>query len=178
MTGGELGAGSKRNGVRTARCACGSVEIEAVGNPIASVVCYCDSCQEGSRQIETLPHGIPTRDPDGGTAYIMYRKDRVNYSKGAELLRAYKLEERSATNRVVATCCDSAMVMRFDDARHWIPVYRARFREDVPPLQWRICTKFTPQNTELAADVPSFEMYPPQLGWRLLSSKLAMLLGR
>lgn len=32
----------------TARCACGSVEIEAIGDPIVNTVCYCESCQEGS----------------------------------------------------------------------------------------------------------------------------------
>ena len=132
--------------MRTARCSCGSVEIEAFGTPMTSVVCYCDSCQKGSRQIEALTKAVPILDPDGGTAYILYRKDRITYSKGAELLKGYKVEEKSATSRVVATCCNSAMVMRFDDAKHWVPIYRARFQGDLPPLQWRICTKFKPAN--------------------------------
>jgi hypothetical protein len=38
----------------TASCSCGSVELEAIGAPITSVVCYCDDCQEGSRQIEAF----------------------------------------------------------------------------------------------------------------------------
>jgi len=63
----------------TASCSCGSVELEAVGAPIASVVCYCDDCQEGSRQIEALPNARPVQDPDGGTAYVLYRKDRVTH---------------------------------------------------------------------------------------------------
>ncbi len=45
--------------MRIARCACGSVGIEASGTPITSVVCYCDSCQEGYRQIEALTKASP-----------------------------------------------------------------------------------------------------------------------
>jgi hypothetical protein len=164
--------------MRTARCLCGSVEIEAFGDPITSVVCYCDSCQEGSRRIEALPSATEILGADGGTAYILYRKDRINYSKGAELLTDLKLDERSTTSRVVATCCNSAMVMRFDDAKHWVPMYRARFQGDPPPVQWRICTKFAPESAVIPTDVPSSTMYPAGFMWKLLSSKLSMLLGR
>jgi len=104
-----LNSASKGGGMRTARCSCGSVEIEAFGTPITSVVCYCDTCQKGSRQIEALTNAVPILGPDGGTAYILYRKDRIKYSKGAELLKGYKIEEKSTTSRVVATCCNSAM---------------------------------------------------------------------
>jgi hypothetical protein len=37
-------------------CSCGQVECEATGAPIVTVACYCDDCQEGSRQIEELPN--------------------------------------------------------------------------------------------------------------------------
>jgi hypothetical protein len=162
--------------MRTVRCSCGRVEIEVFGAPITSVVCYCDSCQEGSRQIDALANGAPILGPDGGTAYILYRKDRINYAKGAELLKGFKLEEKSTTSRVVAICCGSVMVMRFDDAKHWVPVYRARFQGDVPALQWRICTKFKPESAVIPADVPSSTMYPAGFMWKLLTSKIAMML--
>jgi len=164
--------------MRTARCSCGSVEIEAFGTPITSVVCYCDTCQEGSRQIEALTNAAPILSADGGTAYILYRKDRIKYAKGTELLKAIKLDERSTTSRVVAVCCNSALVMRFDDVKHWVPVYRARFQGDLPPVQWRICTKFKPENAQIPADVPSSAMYPAGFIWKLLASKLSMLFGR
>jgi hypothetical protein len=164
--------------MRTARCSCGSVEIEALGTPIASVVCCCDSCQEGSRQIESLPNAPPILGADGGTAYILYRKDRVQYAKGAQLLRDHKTDVKSTTNRVVAACCSSAMVMRFDDAKHWVPVYRARFEGELPPLQWRICTKYKRENAEVPADTPSSTMYPAGFMWKLLTSRISMLLGR
>jgi hypothetical protein len=125
-----------------------------------------------------LSDAAPILGPDGGTAYVLYRKDRITYSKGAELLKGLKVEETSATSRVVATCCNSAMVMRFDDAKHWVPVYRARFHGDIVPLQWRICTKFKPAHAAVPADVPSSATYPAGFMWKLLTSRLAMLLGR
>jgi len=164
--------------MRTARCSCGNVEIEGRGTPVTSVVCYCDSCQAGSQQIEALTNAAPILGPDGGTPYVLYRKDRITYAKGAELLRDYKIDERSTTRRVVATCCNSAMLMRFDDAQHWMPVYRARFTGDLPPLQWRICTQFKPDNADVPTDIPSSQMYPAGFMWTLLTSKLAMLFDR
>jgi hypothetical protein len=39
----------------TATCACGRVEVEAAGAPIACAVCYCDDCRKGADLIEALP---------------------------------------------------------------------------------------------------------------------------
>ena len=162
----------------TATCACGGVELEAFGRPIASAVCYCDDCRKGADQIESLPDAGAVRDPDGGTAYILYRKDRIECSKGAALLRRYKIEETSATNRVVAACCNSAMMMNFDKGPHWVSAYRARFHGERPPLQFRMCTKFKPDGIVLSDDVPRHRGYPPGLIVRLLASRVAMMLGR
>jgi hypothetical protein len=162
----------------TARCLCGRVELEANGDPITSTVCYCESCQEGSRQIEALPNGRPVRDPDGGTAYVLYRRDRGEHSRGSQLLRGYKLRDESSTSRVVATCCDSAMFMDFQDRRHWVPVYRARFGGHAPPLQMRICTKFKPENRDVPDDVPSYPGIPLKFVMKLVAANIAMLLRR
>ena len=70
------------------------------------------------------PNAAPVRDPDGGTAYVLYRRDRIECSKGASLLKSYKIRESSVTNRVVATCCNSAMFMNFDKGPHWVSAYR------------------------------------------------------
>ena len=161
-----------------ASCLCGGVEIEATGAPIVSSVCYCTDCQLGSRQIEDLPNAGSVRDADGGTAYILFRKDRIKCSRGAELLKGYKLKDISLTNRVVATCCNSAMFMNFDKGPHWIPAYRARFRGALPPLQMRICTKSKPEQVVLPTDVPNYPGYPVGLIFKLLASRMAMLIGR
>ncbi len=159
----------------TASCSCGGVELKAFGAPIVRNVCYCDDCQKGSRQIEDLPNAGSVRDPDGGTAYMLYRKDRIECSKGAALLKSYKIKENSVTNRVVATCCNSAMFMNFDKGPYWVSAYTARFRGELPLLQMRICTKFKTNDVVLPDDVPSYRGYPLRFMAKLLASGAAML---
>jgi hypothetical protein len=159
-------------------CACGNVELECIGDLITNVVCYCNDCQEGSRQIEALPNASPAKGADGGTAYVIYRKDRLRCSKGASLLKGYKISERSVTNRVIASCCNLAMFLNFDHGKHWVDVYRSRFQRDAPPLQMRICTKFKPHNYNIPSDVPGYSGYPFKFLMKLLTARIAMLLGR
>jgi hypothetical protein len=162
----------------TARCSCGAVEVALRGAPIGSVACYCDTCQEGSRRIEALPHAPAVLEAHGGAEYVLYRKDRIAYAKGQELVKDFTLEQSPKTNRVVATCCNSALLMRFDDVRHWIPVYRARLGSNAPPIQMRICTSFLPQGQRLPAGVPAHRQYSAAFMMKLLASGLAMLLSR
>src|SRR3712207_1577 len=58
---------------------------------------------------------------------------------------------------------DSAMFMNFDDGKHWVPVYRARFQGDIRPLQMRIYTKFKPENSDVPSDVRSYSLSPSGL---------------
>ena len=104
--------------------------------------------RKAHRQIEALPNASAVRDPDGGSALVACRKDRVKCSKGASLLKSHKIRQTSVTNRVVAGCCGSAMVLNFDDAKHWVDVYRSRIRQNAPPVEMRICTRFKPANVE------------------------------
>jgi len=156
-------------------CACGSVALKAFAAPITSVICYCGDCQRGSREIASLSNAAPIQDPDGGTAYVVYRKDRVTPVKGAALLKNYKLDPASATNRVVATCCNSAMVMSFDDSRHWVSIYRARCPEGTMPVQMRICTSSRVGQGPLPSDLPAFASYPPRFMMKLIAARLAMI---
>jgi hypothetical protein len=162
----------------TASCACGSVELEAAGAPIASVVCYCDDCQEGARRIEALPGAAAVLDPGGGSAYIVYRSDRFRCAKGAEQLKSYKVKDSSPTKRVVAACCNSAMYLGFDDSKHWVSAYRARFHGDLPPLQIRVCTKFAGEDVKALDDVPNHPGFAPGFMLKLLGARVAMLFGR
>lgn len=162
----------------TAACACGGVELTASRTPIVSGVCYCADCQAGARQIEALPGAGAVSDPDGGTPYILYRKDRIACTKGAALLKSYKIKQTSVTNRVVATCCNSAMFMNFDKGPFWVSAYRARFRGDVPPIEMRMCTRSKPAATILPPDVPSYSRYSLRFTMKLLAAGAAMLLGR
>jgi hypothetical protein len=156
-----------------ARCRCGNVELEATGVPITSVVCYCDDCQAGAQQIEALPDAGRVREADGGVAYLPYRKDRVRLRKGSELLRGYKLRANSATARMVATCCNVAVILTFDDSRHWVNVYRARVIGDARPLQMRICTRY--RVAGIPDTVPAFSGYPLRLLLKFAVARIAML---
>jgi len=44
---------------------------------------------------------------DGGTDYVLYRKDRVQCVTGQEYLEEHRLKPDSPTRRVIATCCNS-----------------------------------------------------------------------
>src|SRR5262249_2027759 len=102
----------------------------------------------------------------------------VAYAKGRELVTNQKLEQSPKTNRVVATCCNSALMMTFDDARHWIPVYRARLGPNAPAIERRICTSFLLPGTALPSDIPVHRPYPPAFLLKLLAAGGAMLIAR
>ena len=161
-----------------ASCACGGVELTASGAPIASAVCYCADCQTGARQIEALPGAGAVSGPDGGTAYVLFRKDRIACSKGAALLNRYKIKPTSVTNRVVAACCNTAMFMNFDKGPFWVSAYRAQFHGDLPPLEMRICTKSKRAGVKLPRDLPRFPGYPLRLTMKVMAAGAAMLLRR
>ncbi len=160
-----------------ARCACGNVEYEATGEPILGATCYCDDCQEGARRIEALPGAPRVRDLDGGVSYILYRKDRIRCVKGADRLQSHKLGQKTDTNRVVATCCNAAMVLSFDDSKHWVSVNQVRLT-DPPPVDMRICIKFAPDAAAIPRDVPTYPGFSVRFIWKLLGARLAMALGR
>lgn len=161
-----------------ARCACGKVELELTGTPVISVVCHCDDCQAGSRLIEALPGAPAILDAGAGTPYALYRNDRVRCTRGAELLEGYKLKPASTTQRMVAGCCNSAMLARLDPILHWTPVYRDRIEPPAPPLEMRIQTRFVPAAVTLPGDLPSVSGTPLRFVTRMVGAKLAMLLGR
>jgi hypothetical protein len=161
-----------------AACACGNVELKATGEPIVSSICYCKDCQKGASQIEALPNAGKVNDADGGTAYILYRKDRIACTKGSELLKGYKIKDSSPTNRMVASCCNTAIFVGFDRGPFWISAYRARFRGELPPVQMRVCTKSKREGVVLPRDVPAYPGFPLSFVGKLLMTRIAMALGR
>ena len=162
----------------TASCSCGKVELEATGRPIASVICYCDDCQAAAREIEAMPGAPRFREADGGTPLIAFRKDRVRWMRGDSLLKKLKRRDGSPTNRRLATCCNSVMLLDFDDSKHWADIYGARVRGNAPKPEMRLCTKFAAQPLSKTHDAPSYPGYPARFLLRLLAARLAMLLSR
>lgn len=159
---------------RRISCSCGKVECEATGAPILTAVCYCDDCQRGGRQVEALPNAAPVLDADGGTAYVLYRKDRFTCAKGSEWLRDMRLKETSPTRRIVASCCNTAMYVDFKKG-HWVSAYRTRFEGAPPPIHMRIQTRFKPHPDRMPSDIPTYRTFGPRLILKLLSARIAMM---
>lgn len=164
---------AKRNRVLSASCACGKVQFEAVGAEIIAAACYCASCQAAGHQFEQMSPSTPVLGRDGGTDFLLYRKDRVRCSKGEALLREYRLTPESPTRRVLATCCNSAMFLEFNKG-HWLSLYRNRFASGAPPIAVRTMTKDKRPDVEFVDGVPSPATHSARFMWKLLAAWVAM----
>jgi hypothetical protein len=158
-----------------ARCRCGTVEAVAIGKPIIANACYCADCQAAARLIAARPSGTSETTPDDGTECLLFRKDRIIITKGAERLEPLRLKEGSTTRRMIATCCNTGMYMAFDDAKPWISAFRARFVGDVPPIEMRICTKYRRSSEPLDDRLPNHPGYPAGMMLRILVACFPML---
>lgn len=159
------------------KCACGAVDIEVLGEPIAAAACHCDDCQEGWGRVEALEGAAPVLGAAGGSEYAMYRKDRVQCVKGEELLQDYRLKPTSPTRRVVATCCNTGMFLDFQKG-HWFSMLRTRFEGAAPKLDVRIQTQFLPEGAVDPGDVPSYRTYSKRFVVKLLAARVAMMFSR
>ena len=113
-------------------------------------------------------------DADGGTPFVLQRKDRVTFTKGAERLRELRLKPDSPTRRVVATCCNSPMFVEFSGG-HWLSVYRDRFDiTERPAVEMRTMTADRRTGVEFTDNVPSYRRHSGRFMWRLLAAWAAM----
>jgi hypothetical protein len=167
-----------RDETRRFRCRCGEVEIEIVGEPILVAACHCDDCQAGAKMIEALPGAPRLLDEYAGTPSPLYRRDRVRVRQGEDHLRRLKLRPNSPTNRVVAGCCNTPLMVTFDNALHWTPVYFALLGDAAPKLEMRVNTRFIPKGLAHPTDVPSYRTFPISFVWKLVAARIAMALGR
>lgn len=163
--------------IRIASCACGRVRCEGAGKPILSAVCYCLDCQEGGRRIEALPHAPHVLDPDGGAPYLIYRDDRFRCVSGKELLADQRLKPKSPTRRVVATCCNSGMFLKFDPG-FWVSSYRLRYDGELPPIEMRTNVNRRSAETPMPNDAPCYRGFPPKLFAKLIGARIDMMLGQ
>ena len=161
----------------SAACRCGKVKLEAVGRPILAASCYCASCQEAGSRFEQLAFASAVLNPDGGTDYVLYRKDRVQCAMGQEHLEEHRLRPDSPTRKVIATCCNSAMFLEFTKG-HWLTIYRNRFPADAPRPEMRVMTQDRRDGVELADDLPNYDRHSAKFMLRLIAAWMAMGLRR
>lgn len=157
-----------------AHCACGRVELEAKGPPLATIVCYCDDCQAAGKQIDALPDGRSGLGRDGGTISVLFRKDLVRCVRGSELLVDHKLRPQSPATRVIASCCNSNMSTRFDN---WMPFSALRtFSVNVDALKPQVCiyTKHAPSPAQIEHAAPQHPRLPLGLQMKVLGAAVTL----
>jgi hypothetical protein len=141
-----------------------------------SAVCYCSDCREGARRIEALPGAPPILDEDGGASSLVYRDDRFRCVSGSELLVGYRLSEKAPTRRMVASCCNSGMFLKFEPG-FWVSSYRLRYSGELPAIEMRNQTRDRKADTPIPTDAPAFSRYPVRLFVKLLRARIAMFFG-
>ena len=90
-------AGTQEKETRIASCPCGAVTLELAGKPIVAATCYCQSCQQAGQAFGALPGAPGVVDADGGTPYLLVRKDRIAWISGTGQLDAHRLKADSPT---------------------------------------------------------------------------------
>jgi hypothetical protein len=157
----------------SAACRCGKVELQIVGPPILRSICYCASCQEAGRRYQAAPGVIPVLAADGGTDYVLYRKDRVSCVVGGDLLEERRLKPDSPTRRMYARCCNTAMFLDFTKG-HWLTIYRGRLPGDIPPASMRVMTAERPEGVILRDDMANYPGRSGKFMLKLLRAWMAM----
>lgn len=115
-------------------CRCGKTALALRGTPILTATCHCTSCRQAAAELAALPGASPVTDANGGTPFVLWRKDRAQVVRGGDTLRAHLLRE-GGSRRVVATCCNAPMYLEFKGG-HWRSLYAARF-DAPPPVEMR-----------------------------------------
>jgi hypothetical protein len=169
---------TKKNPTHVAHCRCGAVEVGAWGEPIAVNACYCDDCQEAAQRLTSSANLAPAASDDGGTEFMLFRRDRIACTRGADRLQAMRLTDASKTRRMIAGCCATPMYLAFDDKRPWVSAFRASFGADAPPVEMRICTRFRRPEEKAKDDLPSHPGYPPAMIVRILAAWPLTLFSR
>jgi hypothetical protein len=169
---------TEKNPAYVARCQCGAVEISVWAQPMMVATCYCDDCQAAGQRHAALGGSAPMSIADGGTEFMVFRRDRVACTRGADRLQATKLTSHTKTRRMIASCCSTPMYVTFDDKRPWVSAFRAPFGAEVPPVEMRICTRFRRSNEIVDDGVRSHPGYPPAMMMRILAALPFMVFSK
>jgi hypothetical protein len=165
---------SMSNETTSASCRCGKVELEISGEPLLHGICYCASCQEAGRLHQAVSGADTIVAADGGTDYVLYRKDRVRCIRGGDLLWERRLKPETPTRRMFARCCNSGMFLDFTKG-HWLTVYRGRLPQDMPPATMRMMTADRPEGVAVPDDgIANYSGHSPKFMLKLLSAWIAM----
>lgn len=155
-------------------CACGEVQLHVERTPIISTECHCNSCRAAGARLQALGAPAPVLQANGGTHFVLYRKDRIRFLNGAERLKAFRLTSQATTRRVVATCCNTPVFLEFKGG-HWLSLYAGLWPKGaLPPLNLRTMTSDMPAGAVLDLDVPSGKRQTLAFYAKLLGAWIAM----
>lgn len=155
-------------------CTCGEVRLEVTGPPIIVAECCCNSCRAAGDTFAALAGAPSFRTPYGTTPYVLERKDRVRFVRGAERLLEFRLTPDSPTRRVVATCCNTPMFLEFQGG-HWLSMYASLWPvETRPRVDVRTMAGDLADPTVLPADAPNLKGQSGGFFARLLWAWVAM----
>lgn len=156
-------------------CACGQVHLEVERAPILSAECHCTSCRTAGAKLQCLPDAPQVFQANGGTHFVLYRKDRVRFLEGTERLKEFRLTPESKTRRVVATCCNTPVFLEFQSG-HWLSLYSCLWPPGtLPPVELRTMTSDVPEGSALPNDgVPSAKTQSFSFFVKLLGAWIAM----
>lgn len=155
-------------------CACGLVRIEIEKAPIVSAECHCESCRTAGAKLRDRGAAMTLLEENGGTRFVLYRKDRVRIEADAGLLRAFRLTAASKTRRILAACCDTPLFLEFQGG-HWLSLYGRLWPEgSLPPLDLRTMTSDLPDASILPDDVPNGKRQSLSFFAKLLGAWIAM----
>ena len=155
-------------------CSCGQFEMVVTGEPFIATECHCNSCREAGERMAKLPLARPMLEDNGGTRFVLYRKDRVEITRGKELLRAHRLSGTAPTRRVVTTCCNSPVFLEFKGG-HWLSVYSRMWPAGQAPLpSIRTMTSDRAADVVLDGAIPSGAWQTAGFYGKLLTAWIAM----
>ncbi len=157
----------------SATCRCGKVELRIIGKPILRGICYCTSCQQAGRLHQAETGADLVLSEDGGTDYVLYRKDRVRCVGGGDLLEERRLKPETPTRRMFARCCNTAMFLDFTKG-HWLTIYRDRLGEDIPPATMRMMTADRPAGAGLPDDMANYRGHSGTFMLKILRAWISM----
>lgn len=161
-------------GIKQLACRCGKVHLEVEHDPLLSAECHCTSCRTAGTRLEAVGVAPPMLQPNGGTHFVLYRKDRVQFTAGAEHLKEFRLKADSPTRRVVAGCCNTPLFLEFKGG-HWLSIYAALWpKNELPPLQIRTMVGDREDKPVFTDGVPSGTWPTMKFYALLLGSWIAM----
>lgn len=133
-------------GVTRGSCLCGSVVFEVDGVPKAAVHCHCSRCRRSR-----------------GSAFAtttLVAAERFRFTRGAELLRTYKLREAARYGTTFCTRCGSLLPSIFPGYGAVIPVGTLDTDVEIPVIAHLFVGSKAPWY-EISDSLPQYVDYPP-----------------